>query len=116
MAEKMLYFMEQTDGTFNAAQDMVTYPLSSFQGFSASGTETTLLLHFSGVLGQDEDAYDVVTLTITSDKHKEVVQALTQAFNEGPHSDGFINIADDVNSLYVNSAITSCAIAVVDAA
>tara|TARA_R100000458_G_C8008397_1_gene73554 strand:+ start:89 stop:439 length:351 start_codon:yes stop_codon:yes gene_type:complete len=111
MAEKMLYFMEQTNGQFDAAQDMVTYPLSSFQGFSASGTQTTLLLHFSGVLGQDEDAYDVVTLTITSDKHKEVVQALTQAFNEGPHSDGFIVVADDANSVYADSRITACSIA-----
>ena len=27
---KMLYFMEQTDGAFDAAQDAVCYPLSSF--------------------------------------------------------------------------------------
>ena len=32
--EKFLYFMEQTDGAFDAAQDAVCYPVSSFQGFS----------------------------------------------------------------------------------
>ena len=103
--------MEQADGAFDAAQDAVAYPVSSFKGFSASGTTTTLLLHFHGVLGQDEDAHDVVTLTITANKQKEVIQALAAAFNEGPHSDGFVVVADDSNSVYADSRITACAIA-----
>ena len=110
--EKYLYFMEETDGLFDAAQDAVAYPLSSFKGFGASGTDTTLLLHFHGMLGQDEDAHDVVTLTITQNKHKEVIQALASAFNEGPHSTGFIVVADDSNSVYADSRITGCAMTV----
>ena len=111
--EKYLYFMEQTDGAFDAAQDAVCYPVSSFMGFSASGTQTTLLLHFSGVLGQDEDAYDVVTLTITSDKQKEVITSIVQAITgaKAPHADGMIVVADDSNSVYLDSRITACAIA-----
>ena len=107
--EKYLYFMEQTDGAFDAAQDAVCYPVSSFQGFSASGTETTLLLHFSGILGQDEDAYDVVTLTITANKQKEVITAINNEIVFG--NSATISIADDSNSVYADSRITACAIA-----
>ena len=111
--EKYLYFMEQTDGAFDAAQDAVMYPASSFKGFSASGTTTTLLLHFHGILGQDEDAHDVVTLTITANKQKEVMTAIAQAITGAkvPHSDGVIVVADDSNSVYADSRITACAIA-----
>ena len=111
--EKYLYFMEATDGQFDTAQDAVCYPVSSFQGFSASGTQTTLLLHFSGILGQDEDAYDVVTLTITSDKHKEVITSIVQAITgaKAPHSDGMIVVSDDANSVFLDSRITGCSIA-----
>ena len=112
--EKYLYFMEQTDGAFDAAQDAVCYPLSALQGFSASGTTTTLLMHFSGMLGQDEDAYDVVTLTITANKQKEVIEALTDRFN-APMIPGdgkqFVVVSDDSNSVFADSRITGCAIA-----
>ena len=111
--EKYLYFMEQTDGAFDSAQDAVCYPLSALQGFSASGTATTLLMHFSGVLGQDEDAYDVVTLTITANKQKEVIEALTDRFN-APMIPGdgkqFIVVADDSNSVFADSRISGCLI------
>jgi|TARA_R100000655_G_scaffold108460_1_gene160455 membrane carboxypeptidase/penicillin-binding protein PbpC len=111
--EKFLYFMEQTDGAFDAAQDAVCYPVSSLQGFSADGTTTQLALHFSGVLGQDEDAYDVVTLTITANKQKEVITSIVQAITgaKAPHADGMIVVADDSNSVYVDSLITACSIA-----
>jgi len=111
--EKYLYFMEQTDGAFDAAQDAVMYPSSAFKGFSASGTATTLLLHFHGLLGQDEDVHDVVTLTITSNKQKEVMTAIAQAITStGSMKDGVVVIADDSNSVYADARITACAIAV----
>ena len=109
----MLYFMEETDGAFDAAADGVAYPLSSFRGFYATGTQTTLEMHFTPLLDHGgEDASDKVTLTITSDKHKEVIQDLTRKFNEGPHSDGFIVVADDSNSVFASTYITGCANAV----
>ena len=112
--EKYLYFMEQTDNAFDAAQDAVCYPLSSFQGFSANGTINQFLMHFSGVLGQDEDAYDVVTLTMTSNNiQKEVMEALTDRFN-APMIPGdgkqFIVVADDSNSVFADSRISGCLI------
>ena len=112
--DKYFYFMEQTDGAFNAAQDAVCYPVKNFRGFSASGTTTTLLMHFSGMLGQDEDAFDVVTLTITTNKQKEVMHDITKVMNAPGigNKDGFIVVADDSNSVYASSKITACAIAV----
>lgn len=108
---KYLYFMEETDGAFNAAQDAVCYPVSGFQGFGASGTETTLLLHFSGLLHQDEDAYDVVTLTVTSNKQKEVMNEIVKEINKGG-GDDFIVVSDDSNSKFLSADITGCSIAV----
>ena len=107
---KMLYFMEQTDGAFDAAQDAVCYPLSSFQGFSANGTTTQLTMHFSGVLGQDEDAYDVITLTIDTNKQKEVIEAINNEIVFG--NSATITVADDSNSVYADSRISACSIAV----
>tara|TARA_R100001591_G_C4269894_1_gene162153 strand:+ start:252 stop:608 length:357 start_codon:yes stop_codon:yes gene_type:complete len=109
-SNKFLYFMEETDGVFDEAQDAVCYPLSSFQGFGASGTDTTLLLHFSGLLGQDEDAYDVVTLTITANTQKEVIEAIVNEIAFG--NSATIVVSDDSNSVFVDSRITGCAIAV----
>ena len=39
--EKYLYFMEETDGAFDAANDAVCVPLSRLKGFRANGTTTT---------------------------------------------------------------------------
>ena len=108
---KYLYFMQETDGAFDTAQEAVCYPVSAFQGFGASGTNTTLLLHFSGLLHQDEDAYDVVTLTITAKKQKEVMNAIVREINKGG-GDNFIVVSDDTNSIFLDSDITGCAVVV----
>tara|TARA_R100000329_G_C7452774_1_gene159401 strand:- start:51 stop:404 length:354 start_codon:yes stop_codon:yes gene_type:complete len=112
--DKYLYFMEQTDGAFDADNDAVCYPVSSFQGFSSTGSTTTLEMHFSGVLGQDEDAYDVVTLTVTANTQKKVMQDIAKAINEQGIAlgDGFIVISDDSNSVFASSDISACSIAV----
>lgn len=112
--DKFLYFMEQTDGVFDTDNDAVCYPLSSFQGFSSTGAEGTLEMHFSGVLGQDEDAYDVVTLSVTNNTQKKVIQDIAKAINAQGIGlgDGFIVISDDSNGVFASSDITGCSIAV----
>ena len=105
--ERYLYFMEQTDGAFDAAQDAVAYPMSSFKGFSASGTTTTLLLHFHGVLGQDEDAHDVVTLTITDGDQKAVLKTIAEKMAGSHMQPPFIVVADEDNSIFCHSSITA---------
>tara|TARA_R100001198_G_C5040959_1_gene101730 strand:+ start:118 stop:480 length:363 start_codon:yes stop_codon:yes gene_type:complete len=113
MNDKYLYFMEETDGAFDAAADAVTYPLSAFRGFYATGTTTTLEMHFTPLLDHGgEDASDKVTLTITANKQKEVIAALTRLFSAQPANDPFIVVADDSNSVFAHADITGCANAV----
>ena len=58
--------------------------------------------------------YEYIAITHTADKFKEVAQAITQAMNTGPHSDGFIVIADALNSVFCSSLITDCQLKYVD--
>ena len=88
--EKYLYFCKGgTDLAFNAAHDVAVYPVSSFRGFTnQSTTETHLAMCFKPIEGEvgdadggGDDVNDVVTLTITSDKHKEVIEAILAAID-----------------------------------
>ena len=118
---KMLYFMEQTDGLFNAANDCMAVPIERFKGFRATGTATTLLMEFDPMLGyaagdaagshDDTIVADSVTLTVTTNKHKEVMNDILDLIHD-VHSDGFIVIADDSNSVYASTHITACAITI----
>ena len=117
---KFLYFMEQTDGAFNAINDCVAIPVERFKGFtnkSGSSATTELTMEFDpmiGYSGSHDDATfvaDSVELTITSNKHKEVMEAILNLIH-GTHSDGFIVVADDSNSVYASPFITACAVTV----
>ena len=70
---RMLYFMEQTDGAFDAANDCVAIPVERFKGFrnvSGSSATTELTMEFDpmvGYSGAHDDATfvaDSVVLTI----------------------------------------------------
>ena len=88
--EKYLYFCKGgTDKAFNAAHDVAVYPVSSFRGFTnQSTTETHLAMCFKPIEGEvgdadggGDDVNDVVTLTITANKHKEVINAVLAAID-----------------------------------
>ena len=83
--EKYLYFCKGgTDLAFNAAHDVAVYPVSSFRGFTnQSGTISTVAMLFAPIEGQidNADVSDVVTLTITDNKHKEVIEAILAAMD-----------------------------------
>ena len=88
--EKYLYFCKGgTDLAFNAAHDVAVYPVSSFRGFTnQSTTETHLAMCFKPIEGEvgdadggGDDVNDVVTLTITANKHKEVIEAILAAMD-----------------------------------
>ena len=38
---------------------------------------------------------DSVILNVTTHRHKKVLQSIVRAINGGPHTNGFINVADD---------------------
>jgi lipopolysaccharide export system protein LptA len=48
---------------------------------------------------------DVATLTVTRGKMKEVTAELVSAMNSGPHSDGFVVIADNVTTTTGSTSI-----------
>ena len=114
---KWLYFMEQTDGLFNTANDFVGYPLERFKGFRTTDT-TELQMEFDpalGTVGLHDDASftaDTVGLTVTANKQKEAIQDIVAAINAHPNGDPCIVIADDSNSVFASQYITGCSITV----
>ena len=113
---KFLYFMEETDGAFDEANDCVAIPVERFKGFtnvSGSSAVNELTLEFDPMLGQvnenDDTSFngDRIVLEIQDNKHKEVIEDIL-ALIHGTHSDGFIVVADDTNSVYASNDIISC--------
>jgi len=102
--EKFLCFVSGTD-------DAAMYPVSSLRGLAVTAESTILMTFTSFRNGTADLDRDTVTLTTTADKEKEVFEAIARKINQGPHSDGFILLADDVNSVYVHKDLTSIAIA-----
>tara|TARA_A100001515_G_scaffold40805_1_gene32074 strand:- start:1297 stop:1617 length:321 start_codon:yes stop_codon:yes gene_type:complete len=102
--DKFISFVSGTD-------DAAMYPLSALRGLAVTA-ESTILMTFNSFRNGTADLdRDTVTLTTTADKEKAVFEAIAQNINAGPHSDGFILIADDVTSTYVHPDITSITIA-----
>ena len=113
MTEKYLYFRnvaDQVDDDGN--DDSHLFPASRLTGMYP-GAAGTLVLSFLSVLNADagvdanqEVTSDLVTLNITSRRHKEVMQTITRAINaSGPqYGDGFLTVADDVTTTYLTSS------------
>jgi hypothetical protein len=105
--EKYLYFA-QGDGA-NATSEAVMYPVSAFRGADvASGA---IQLWFTGAESSNqtaEDNEDLVTLTVTDGKQKEVLKAIAEAMSgaSGALQVPFVVIADEDNGVFVHSAIT----------
>ena len=101
--EKFICFVSGTD-------DACMYPISALRGLAVTA-ESTILMTFTSFRNSTGDVErDTVTLTTTADKEKAVMEAIAQKINQHPHSDGFIVLADDVNSTYVHADLTSVAI------
>ena len=100
---KYLYFQD-------ANNDAYMYPAKNLLGIVHDG-DTTLKLRFvSAVTGPGATTeIDLVTLTITTQKEKDVCKAIVEAINGGPHPTGFIVIADAVNNVFVHPDVTGTA-------
>ena len=84
--------------------DAAAYPEENLISMTCAA-DTTLLLHFKSSVGDDGGA-DLITLTITTDKEKTVMESISSQLGRT----GSATIADDVASQYVSSYITACAI------
>tara|TARA_R110000823_G_C15558319_1_gene460189 strand:+ start:105 stop:479 length:375 start_codon:yes stop_codon:yes gene_type:complete len=113
----MLYF-QTGDGVNDGANEGYAAPLSSFRGFSFIADTDAVEMEFDSMLGTGADiaAVDKVVLNITAAKQKQVIRDITQAINGMKFGDGFITVADDENSVYLSSNITSCGAITVTAA
>jgi len=105
MAAKFLTFVDDTN-------DAATYPVDRLLGMTIAG-EGSLLIKFEssiGSFGTDGAAADIVTVTITANKEKDVMRAIGEAIAFG--KDSVLVICDDVASEFVHPNILSCTIAV----
>ena len=95
----------------DGADDAAMYPAENLLACTVAA-DSTLLMKFKSSIGSggtDGASADTVTLTITADKEKEVFNAIAKNIAD-PYGDSNLVIADDVNSVYINSNITACAI------
>ena len=95
----------------NADDDTAMLPLSRL--LEIDGGSGSIVLTFGGSQTDGDLGHadiDVITLTTGADE-MEACKELVRKFNEGPHSDGALIVADDVAGTYCSSTITGVAIA-----
>ena len=99
--EKYLYFRKNADvDDDDGIDDSIYVPVSRITGISPiAATKTAVKFRSvnneSGNIGEDLSVVsDAVVLVHTAGYAKEILQAICEAINEGPHSDGCITIAD----------------------
>jgi len=92
--EKFFYFRDATneDADLSAAIS-ATVPVSRITGIGPAST-SLINIWFSSL--KNEKLNEYAQLTVTVGKIKEVMAQLVQAMNGGPHSDGFVVVADTV--------------------
>ena len=98
-ADNRLMYFATGDGA-NLTAEMFAVPIRRFLG-ATPASATTLDLKFS-------DAYPVVRLTIGSNTHKTVINAINDAINNGGRN--MLLICDKDNNLFIDSNITDCTI------
>lgn len=128
--EKFLYFQEAKAGSNVAADEVAMYPLSSFLGFDTqagdtNGTTLTMrfkpmrrsaLVTFQGSAEADDavgEETDAMKLAVVANSQKSVMASILDKMNEPFSRDnGFIVVANVVDSEFLNSNITSVVVSV----
>ena len=118
--EKYLYFRTVADednddgdtASSGIAPTSIAIPASSIVGMAPSAAGT-LTIWFNSVRNSMSDGdnevviKDSVVLNITTKRHKKVMDAIIQSINGGPHSDGWIVVADDMTTNYANETVAA---------
>ena len=118
--KKFLYFSKGTIDSTTSTEEVACFPADKLSHFEMSNA-TDMKIFFTSEQEADEDSgrnYPVVSLDITSGKHKEVMEDITGAIaSANAINVPMITVADEENSKYVSSHITACAsIVIVEAA
>jgi|TARA_R100000353_G_C6357959_1_gene155306 hypothetical protein len=115
LKEKLLYFA--SGGGADAAADNIVVPANSIIGINATAA-TTCNVYFKNpriLEGTDGDSTkNYVELTYTSGSYKAVCASIAKAIADA-YGDAMVVVADDDNSVYVDSAISACIISTADA-
>ena len=117
--KKFLYFASAAaDGTA-ATEEVVCFPADQLSHMEMA-TATQMRVYFESSQENDADSgIDAAhaVLTITTGKHKEVMEAISGAVaSANAINSPFIVVADSENSKFLHANITACAsIAIVDA-
>ena len=119
---KMLYFCSGAADDTGADEEIIMVPVENVSHWEVSGTTSLDCWFKTGVSQTADNDGDItnirvrLTVTAAGGNMKKVLQSITQLVNSHPHSDGFLVVADDENSVYCNSLITAVnSIEVVDA-
>ena len=118
--ERYLYFRTVADeddddgdtASSGIAPTSIAIPVSSIVGIAPSAAATVTIWFQSvrnrihGATGE-EVIKDSVVLNVTTRRHKGVMDAIIQAINGGPHSDGWIVVADDMTTNYANATVAA---------
>ena len=108
MDQKFLLFVDEEN-------DIAMYPLSSLISITCAADEA-IVLNFKNSLGGNatEDKRDFVTLTTTAGAALEapVMKEIARKIHAtGPgYSDGVITVCDDIDAVFLQKDILSCAI------
>ncbi len=126
----MLYFASGAPDSTVGTEQVACFPADRLSHFEMH-TATALRIYFfagqegssltntnysdTGTAGSIDNP--VIVLTITSGKHKEVMEAISGALNSAAAINSpFVVVADSENSKFLHGDITACAsLAVVDA-
>ena len=102
--EKYLYFRTVADeDDDDAAADTLALPARRIVAMAPSA-DTTITVWFESVNNMQTDGAnelvlkDSAVITVTAHRHKKVLQSIVRSINGGPHSDGFITVADDATA------------------
>jgi len=117
--KKFLYFAAAAADADAATEEVVCFPADQLSHLEMA-TATQLRVYFESSQENDADSgIDAAhaVLTITSGKHKEVIEAITGAIASANAINApMIVVADSENGVFIDSGITACAsIAIVDA-
>ena len=111
--EKYLYFRTVADeDDDDAAADTLALPARRIVAMAPSAA-TTITVWFESVNNMQTDGAnelvlkDSAVITITAHRHKKVLQEIVRSINGGPHSDGFITVADDATTDYDGTTRTA---------
>ena len=116
--KKFLYFSAGTPDATAGTEEVVCFPADQLSHLELASA-TQLRVYFHSNQEQDLSGVDSAhaVLTITSGKHKEVIEAITGAVaSANAINVPMITVADEETSSYIHADITACAsIAIVDA-